>query len=176
MKFSFFSFQWLSSEERKLKKQELELKKEELLLKEKRLNKEEPEVLQKEFMEQVLTAPTKPFKSVRVIGKTCMVVLNDGTTLSKDDPELLGKVRQAQNEEDIIELFCKTESVKEDEEETKLVAGNLDILKGHEDFVVEGDRVKMKGVNLWIPPIVLASFIELLEKMETVWDENEHKL
>lgn len=173
MKFSFFSFQWLSSEERKLKKQELELKKEELLLKEKRLNKEEPEVLQKEFMEQVLTAPTKPFKSVRVIGKTCMVVLNDGTTLSKDDPELLGKVRQAQNEEDIIELFCKTESVKEDEEETKLVAGNLDILKGHEDFVVEGDRVKMKGVNLWIPPIVLASFIELLEKMETVWDDSE---
>jgi len=167
MKFSFFSFQWLSSEERKLKKQELELKKEELLLKEKRLNKEEPEVLQKEFMEQVLTAPTKPFKSVRVIGKTCMVVLNDGTTLSKDDPELLGKVRQAQNEEDIISLFTKTDRIVEDDkEERDLVGKNLDVLKNHPDFIVEGENVKLKGVNLWIPPIVLASFIELLEAEE----------
>lgn len=167
MKFSFFSFSWLSSEERKQKQAELELKKKELQLKEEELQKQKPEVLQEEFMEQVLSAPRKPFKSVRVIGKTCMVVLNDGTTLSKDDPELLGYVRQAQSEEEIIALFCKTESAgKDDEHEIGLIAKNLDVLRGHADFIVEGDRVKMKGVNLWIPPIVLASFIELVEAEE----------
>lgn len=167
MKFSLFSFQWLSSEERKLKKEELQLKKAELALKEREITRQEPEVLQKEFMEQVMAAPVKPFKSVRVIGQTCMVVLNDGTTLSKNDPELIGYVRQAQNEEEVIALFTKTEAaVEEDEEERQLVAANLDILRGHEDFVVEGDRAKLKGVNLWIPSIVLASFIELLEKIQ----------
>ncbi len=173
MKFSFFSFTWLSSEERKLKKQELDLKKAELLLKEKGLEKKEEESLQKEFMAQVMAAPVKPYHSVRVIGKTCMVVLNDGTTLSKDDPELLGKVRQAQNEEEVIELFTKTEKVGEDvAEERVLVGRNLDVLKDHPDFIVEGENVRLKGVNLLIPPIVLASFIELLEKIEGEWNHD----
>jgi len=168
MKFSFFSFGWLTSSERAQKKEELELKKAEIALKERELQIEEFSIKKNNWQEEI-KIPLKPFKSLRVIGKTCMVVLNDGTTLSMDAPELLGDVRQAQSEEEIIELFTKYETYTEKEEETEekaLVVSNLGILKGHEDFLVKGDEVYLKGVNLAIPPIVLASFIELLEAVE----------
>lgn len=177
MKFSFFSFNWLGSKERAQKKEEIALKQRELDLKEKKLNKKEPDALQKEFIEQTLKAPIKPYASVRLIGNTCLVVMRDGTILSNNDPTLLGRVRQAQNEEEIIEMFVKYEKreVKQKEiEEAALVATNLEALRGHEDFDVKGEQVYLKGISLPLPPVVVASFIELVEKMEAVWDDEEN--
>ncbi len=177
MKFSFFSFQWLGSEERKQKKEELELKQKELDFKKEKLPqfdtiKEHP--LQQEWVQQTLQAPTKPFKSCRLLGDTIMVVLNDGTTLSKEGGELLGKVRQAQSEEEILQLFITTHYEKHDGSEGKfnkeLVMKNLDILRGNEDFLIEGDNVYIKEINLALPPIVLASFIELCERAAIIYN------
>lgn len=174
-RFSFFSFEWLSSNERKKQKEEQQMKLAELAIKEKKLQISEFEsmqaALQEEFKRQVAEASTKPYKSVRVIGKTCLVVLNDGTTLSKDDPELVGLVRQAQSEEKIIELFTRYEKIENNnKEEEELVMKNIDILREHVDFQVKGGSVFLKGVNLAIPPVVLASFIEILEKIEGVYE------
>ena len=171
-KFSFFSFEWLTGEERKQRREELaqaelQAKKVVAVSDGRDMIKEPP--LQQEWVQQVIQAPTKPFKSCRLLGDTVMVVLNDGTTLSKEGGELLGKVRQAQSEEEILQLFITTHYEKHDGSEGKfnkeLVMKNLDILRGNEDFLIEGDNVYIKGINLALPPIVCASFIELVEKL-----------
>lgn len=176
-KFSFFSFEWLTGEERKQRKEELaqaELQAKKIIAVSdgKDMIKEHP--LQQEWVQQTLQAPTKPFKSCRLLGDTVMVVLNDGTTLSKEGGELLGKVRQAQSEEEILQLFITTHYEKDDGSEGKfnkeLVMKNLDILRGNEDFLIEGDNVYIKGINLALPPIVLASFIELCERAAIIYN------
>ena len=167
MGFKLFDFSWLKSNER------LEL---ERLREEKRRAelKEAVEDFQKTIRIGELYNELKPFKSCRLLGDTVLVVLRDGTTLSKEGPELVGKVRQAQSEEEILQLFMitqKQETKEEDNtEERELVRKNLSVLEGNEDFIVKGENVYLKGVSLAIPPIVLASFIELLEKMDSVWD------
>lgn len=170
-KFSFFSFEWLSSKERQKQKEDMVIKLAEM---EKNSVKptEKGDELQEEFRKQVLEAPMKPFKSCRLIGgKTVVVVLHDGTNLSKNSPELIGKVRQAQSEEEIIELFTIRETVgigkiEETAQEKQLVMGNRKILLNNEDFVIENENTFLKNIPLAIPAIVLASFIELCEKIE----------
>lgn len=171
-KFSFFSFNWLGSEERKQKKAELELKQRELDLKEKTLL----QLGTKEQLDQDTVEATRAYRSVRLIGKTCLVVLNDGTTLSKEEPGLLEEVRKATDEASIIEMFTKYDKYtdrEEEKEEHALVVSNIGVLKGHEDFLIQGENVYLKGVNLVIPPVVLSSFIELVEKIDGMYENIE---
>lgn len=171
-KFSFFSFEWLSSKERAQQKEEQQLKLVELGMKEREMNKvslpDKSELFQKEIVEQTRVEIPKPFRSVRLIGETCLVVLNDGTTLSKNDTNLLGQVRQSQSEEEIIHLFMTRHVPDQGDklEKRKLVEENLDILSGNDDFEIRGKDVFLKGVNLAIPPVVLTSFIEVCEKID----------
>jgi len=185
MKFKLFDFGWLRSSERvELEKLRNEKKQAELVKTiEDTLEKRDEErfgAIKKLFDETPMTfEELKPFKSCRLIGTTCLVVLNDGTTLSKEGPELVGKVRQAQSEEEILQLFMivqKQENKQENNaEEQALVGNNLHILEGNEDFIIEGQEVFLKGVHLAIPPIVLVSFIELLEKIDSVWEDVEEE-
>lgn len=174
-KFSFFSFEWLSSKEREQRKEEIALRKAEIV------RQEQPKAnfgdtvqptLQQEFKAQGLKFDIpKPFKSCRLLGTTVLVVLNDGTTLTKDDPSILGAVRACQNEEEVLQLFIHRQYEREeDRREAELVWKNSEILRGREDFIVEGENVFLKGVGLAMPPIVVASFIEILEKLEGIWD------
>lgn len=167
-KFSFFSFEWLTSKERQKQKEETVIRLAEI---ERRSNKaDEAKELQEEFKEQVLKAPMKPFKSCRLVGRTAIVVLHDGTNLSKNSPELIGKVRQAQSEEEIIELFTIEEAskaieIEEQPWEKELIRDNRKILLENEDFVVNEGETFLKNIPLPIPSVVLASFIELCERI-----------
>ena len=172
-KFSFFSFEWLSSKERQKQKEEMALKQAEIDKEERRLNfhvEKQAEILQEEFKREVLAAPMKPFKSCRLVGKTAIVVLHDGTNLSKNSPELIGKVRQAQSEEEIIELFTIQEPSKiaeiEEPWEKELIRDNRKILVDNVDFIVNDGETFLKNIPLPIPAVVLASFIELCEKID----------
>lgn len=179
-KFSFFSFEWLSSNERKQKKEEMATRVVEKVAAEPvpSVGERVQEALIKEFHQQALQFEIpKPYKSCRLLGDTVLVVLNDGTTLTKDDPSLIGQIRQAQSEEAVLQLFIHREYEKKPDEvsraEAKMVFSNIDILKDNEDFTVEGENVFLNGVNLNVPAIVCASFIELLERIdyEEEWSE-----
>lgn len=173
-KFSFFSFDWLGSKERK-KLEKLRKEKEQRELKE-QFDKEQMDQFIKTFdAAHISFENLKPFKSCRLIGETVLVVLHDGTTLSKEGAELLGKVRQAQSEDEIIELFTvvhkkEPDASRENQGQKELVSQNLEIFKGHVDFEIKDEEVYLKGVNLALPPVVCASFIELLEKLGNQWE------
>ena len=123
---------------------------------------------------KVVVEPTTPFKSVRLMNDTILVVLNDGTTLSATDGRAMyDKVKNCTNESDVVLLFTECverEGYEKNKEETsyqrQVVSNNLSVLKDHEDFVVEGDNVFLEGIKLPMPALIAASFIELIEKME----------
>lgn len=116
-----------------------------------------------------------PYKSLRLMGDTVHVVLNDGTTLSKSgvDREFYDEVRLCDDEEEVVELFAPTyvdepqldnKSIVETLEEVELVSRNIHVLKAHPDFKVEGTSVYMKNVPLPMPAVVAGTFIEIIER------------
>lgn len=165
-KFSFFSLEWLTGGERRKQKEEMALKEKELNIKEKTIE------LQSIAM-QSRNMGEKPYKSCRKVGNSIIVGLNDGTVLATDE-DVLKQIRDAQTEEEVIKLFV-VQHQKEMEnvplftkEEISILKESVGIFKGNMDFVVKGKQVFLKGVGLEIPPIVLASFIEILEKKEAL--------
>ena len=168
-KFSFFSFDWLGSKER-LELERLRKEKEREQIR-KEIQEERDGQITEMFRQQPIQYElSKPFKSCRLVGNTVIVGLHDGTVMSKDGAELLGKVRQAQSEEEIMSLFTIKHMEERavplySKEEIGLIKANISALEHHIDFRTEGDEVFLKGVNLALPPIVCASFIELVEKL-----------
>ena len=154
---NWFKTLWLSSEERMILKK---AKNNELI--------EKSVVEQKEY--ERITG--KPYQKIIYSNGNLTVIFHDGTTISKSnaDNNLLGRVKNAYSQNDIeIMLMDKgpenTKDKGEIEQERKLVANNLEIFDGNSDFIVSGSQVYMRGVNLAMPPVVTASFIEILEKI-----------
>lgn len=119
--------------------------------------------------EDVVVVP-KPYTSVKMVGKVLTVVLTDGSILSKEDANIddFNNVRLSMNENDVILALMNEDSKKMIEKEAekiktieKVISG-IDILKQCDDFVVEGNSVRMAITNRSLPQILVEKFAEIV--------------
>lgn len=164
---NWFSFEWLKSDERK----EFEA-----------LKRENAELKAK--LQEVATAPVAPppvataapvgvFKKAIFSNGVLTVITHQDISLSKMNVDMgfVSKVQMVSSEKELFELMTDPVNIpkvevshKVSDEEKALVHNSLDILREHDDFIVSGNTVKMRGVALEIPEVIAASFIEILEK------------
>lgn len=156
-----FNFDWLKSKER------LEL---EQLRKEKIERQHVIDLgLIKDYRQVDLTPKPYPYRSVRLIDQLVLVVLNDGSTLSNSTggQDFFIRVKQCKTEEEILLLFArdmKFSKQDEDVNDRKLINQNLRVIEESKDFEVTGEDVFIKGLSMPLSPVIIAAFIELLEK------------
>lgn len=158
---NWFKFDWFGSKERKQLQSERDLN--EILI-------QHSEALTKEIVKSREVA-SKPYKNLYYTSDIVTVVLQDGTLLSKQvDKSVFEQIREANTEKEILDLLSPTvvETQTDTQEQLNMVLNNLGILKFHPEFEIKGNSVFLKGINLAIPPSVLASFIEICEKIESV--------
>lgn len=155
---NWFKAMWLTSKEREV-------------LKLAKLRESQP-AEQQQTSQPINVNPWKIIYS----NKNVTVIFKDGFTLSKSevDKELLDKVKDAGTKAEIEELLIgkrvpETKAI-ETKEEIQQVKDNLYVFRNHKDFIVTGDKLYLKGVNLAIPSPVVFSFIELIEKMSVSKD------
>src|SRR5688572_30700085 len=92
---------------------------------------------------------TRPYKSIRLIGSTLIVVLNDGIVLSKEDQieDDVRRIAAYTTEDQILDYFTvKTTKIQVDpsvqeEEQKNIIKNNWGILNNHPDFELEGEDV-----------------------------------
>lgn len=160
----WFNFTWFGSAERKRLEEENDLL---------RKSVENYKRLTEADKKVVRAVEEKPYKNVFFNAGIITVVFTDGTVLSKSDvnKDFLQKVLACLKSEDILELF--TEKLPEPKTpptlaptpaEKKIIEATSHILETTGDFDNVGGVIKLKGVDLEIPAVVLASFIELTEK------------
>lgn len=189
----FRPWAWLSSEERKQRKEEILEKIEEAkeLLQDAIDNdpdEEEEEDWDDEEEEQEEEYEyEKPYKSLILTDDSVSVVLNDGSTLVKNnvDYEFYLDVKGCESEDDVLDLFVPTGNATskgqepvpvtlETEEERRMVSENLAVLRNHKDFKIVGTEVYLNGVNLPMPATIAASFIEVVERWMLTTDVQEN--
>lgn len=177
----WFKFTWFNSKDRKaLRKASKSLQ--EISTDVKSIDKTVGEISATLATKQIPKAPVygKPYTNIIYSAGNVTVVFPDGTVLDKVnvDKQFFDKIRNCNTQVDIENLMIDTsvpppppqneDHKYETQEERQMVTDNLDVIRNHKDFVVCGDVVTLKGVNLPIPAIILASFIEILEKQESV--------
>ena len=198
---SFFKpWTWFSSEERKnkieeqrllIKQQELKNKELELRIRALELSHNPSNVLTvvKEPATVVATKKEKIYASLRMTDDTVIVVLKDGKTFSKetDSEQLFFDVKNAETVEDIISLMTsddlvemikeeeERELVKETKEEQSIVKENKHLLSDHPDFTVTKEGIFLKDVNLVMPTPIVATFMEVVEKISLYPDNEQYK-
>lgn len=166
----FFKFSWLNSKERQ-QLQDLLKEKERREWKEAEEKKQSDAMLDRFKTTPITYIQSTPFKSLRLIGSTTIVVLHDGTSLS-GTASLFVKVKSAKSEEEIIALFVPDPELEvnmaevETSKERKLVRDNWRILETNKDFTIKGDEIYLDKVDLPMPAAVVSSFIEILERKE----------
>lgn len=173
MSMKWFRTLWLTSEERCLLR---EAKEKQNLPS---VSTTESSTLPIEHIDRYLSKPvlpTKAYKNILYADGHITVIFPNGDVVCKTgvDSVLFQQVKDAKSQEDIEKLLVdkiyvpekEEEEQWESEKERKLVSDNLEVLRCHPDFKVEGNQVILKGVNLSIPASVVASFIEVCEKLE----------
>ena len=161
MRFKLFSFDWFRSDERK-QLEKLQLKEQEL----------KNDILEYKLDESIKQGQ-KPYKKLIYTNGSITAVLHDGIVITKKkcDRFLFELVKDARDESIVRSLLLPDPEHKIEfqeiytEEEVQLVKDNLGILRTHPDFEIVGESVYLKGVKLALVPGVLASFIELTEKL-----------
>jgi hypothetical protein len=160
---TWFKTMWLSSKER-------------AILREAKEREKNPQPVQVDI-------DTKPYQKIIYSNGNLTVIMKDGTVFSRSSApvELFRQVRDAFTEQEIQFLLMETipaktsnDSQVETPEERRLVNDNLEVLRNNHDFDVKGNEVFLKGVNLAMPAPIIASFIELYEKLAFEWgNEND---
>lgn len=105
----------------------------------------------------------KYYSKLFLVNDILTIVFNDGNVISKTGigVDVVENIKNALSEKEIISLLSYKEPVKND---SPIEKKNLSILDDR--FVVEGERVFLKGVGLQIPNIIVENFIEILEKLD----------
>ena len=161
-----FNFDWLMSDERK-RLRTLQIAEQEM----------KNELLSKKLVEKAQEmANVQPYRKIIYNNGALTVILKDGNVLTRKgaDQFLFTQVQNAYSEDVVKSLMAPAPIVKETplytKEEVQLVQDNIGILRNHPDFDVIGDNVFLKGVKLPLPPIVLASMIEVIEHINYASD------
>lgn len=160
--FKWFSFDWLTSAERK----ELEA-----LRKEKEIRNIE----KVEVNEIKPVAPEKEYKNLFYNGENLTVVFRDNTINTFEcSPEQYLVVECMTKKQEIIELFTPVsykEEYEHEEEVFKINEEQRETLQAEAPSLLETglfekkeDGIYLKGVNLPVPEPILASFLEIHEK------------
>jgi len=168
MKF-FKPWTWFQSEERKLQLEALKLQIQyfSMMLERERANPLPPTEEIKLVVEEKETY-AKPYQSIRYINGTVVVVMHDGSTLTKQNVSrtFYQNVCNCSSIEEVQDLMFDVPVEVETQEEREMVQDNLAILRVNKDFTVTDDGVVyLKKVNLPMPASVTGTFIEILEKM-----------
>lgn len=177
---------WIFGEERKEIKKELEsLNKNmnaliELMIEEKTKKGE----LSQESSEQKKSETL--YKSLKKVGSNTIVVLHDGDILSSEK-DIFQMVKDCKTVEEIKYLFLDVEEMqkevakeKEEVQETSrdeelfiTQKHNFTVFIGNDDFEIKKEGVFLKGVKGVIPPLVLADFVEICEKLKYIALSND---
>lgn len=161
---NWFKMLWLTSEEREILK---------------RAKEPVPVITSKNDDTLSAIVNEKPYRSLIYSNNNIIVTFADGTTLNRANSnyEIYKKVRSAKTVEEIEKLMIPVEIVKMEEHAGKeLVKRNLDIFNSYPDFSIRNDSVILNGVNLEIPAPIVASFIEILEKLSAANGEGKKDL
>jgi hypothetical protein len=111
-----------------------------------------------------------PYLHMKMVNSVLTVVLNDGSVLSKPNATEndFNYVKKASSEEQIIRIIGCTNVIQETIELRKeqmrdeVLLKGVDILKQHDDFVVEDNVVRFKKTSRSIPPLLVEKFSEVL--------------
>ena len=131
--------------------------------------------------EDVVVVP-KPYMSVKMVGKVLTVVLNDGSILTKEDADIhdFNNVRTSMYEKDVINALMNvverevaTKELIEEQEVEKVIEG-VSILKECDDFIVEGNSVKMKLTNRTLPQILVEKFAVIMSNNPNYKEDEEY--
>jgi hypothetical protein len=113
----------------------------------------------------------KFIKSLRLVGNTIIVVLQDGSTFQKDNcsKEFFDQLKEVKNYSEFSLLFFSQKKMQTIEDELEKESfKEFTILKGHPDFIVDtkNEYVYYKNISLPVPNVIAAAFVEVLEKMK----------
>lgn len=156
-----FSFDYFRSPERK-KLLELQVLEQEL----------KNELLTYQIGQEMEEKHTKPY--VKLIynkgNENITVVFPKGVVVEgKGGDALFESIKEAGSEEEIRFLLNPPQviEIKNEEytgEEIEFVENSVNILRDNSDFVFEQGRVFLDGIKLELPPVIIATFIEIAEK------------
>ena len=109
------------------------------------------------------------------VGNNTLVVFNNGDTLSCEDKDNLfyNQCAYAIDEQDIRLSFYSFVNKVDDEKEERVTKRDLLILRENPDFVINGDKVYLKGINVPIPDAIVA---EIVVNRENVESSNKEQL
>jgi len=156
--FSWFKFDWLKS-----RPEPVETK-----------SPEEEDVIG-EMLKEMTSTEEKLYKNILYSNGIVTVVMNDGTVLSKSAPiSLVEQLKKCTDQEMIFKIMgVPVEKIDEDankgqerKEEQRVANKGIEFLADHEDFIVNGTSAFLKGVKLELPPVIIASFAEIIANME----------
>lgn len=123
----------------------------------------------------------KPYLNIKLVNNILTIVLTDGNIICKQDAteEDFIKAKSATTEDQLFRLvICAEVSNDRKEKAAKIKKANamlagLDILKGHDEFVVEGSTVYFKGINRSLPQILVEEILEIVNNYEGDWTQDE---
>lgn len=173
MSMKWFRTLWLTSDERKLLKEAKEKQNKDY----EGFPKQDTSLHSRPVESQFGQLPSKVYKNILYADGHITVIFPNGDVVCKTgvDSALFQLVKTAKTQEEIegllVEKIYEPENdnehdMCESEYERDLVKDNLDVLRCNPDFRVEGNQVFLKKVNLAIPASVIASFIEICEKLQ----------
>lgn len=157
-----FSLDWFKSEKQK----ELEaLKVEEQKIKN--------TILENELIQITSVKIEHPRKKVKLVGDVLTIILQDGNILSKPNATIedFKKAQQAITESELFKIASSGEGLEEKRKEqeeiekVKKTIEGFDILKGLDDFEVEGNTVYLKGIKRSLPPLLVEKFVEVVNRV-----------
>ena len=169
-----FNFDWLLSPKRKrLLDQQVKNEEARGTLIEKQIEAVDGDLKKEQEIKQKL------YKKLMIIDKTVIVTLHDGTLFSNSEggKEFYEKVKNCYTVDSIIELFLPKETVVintteiETKQEKELVRREWSCLENHADFEVKDGEIYLKKLSMPLPAVIVAAFIEVVEKMNHAWVE-----
>jgi hypothetical protein len=107
------------------------------------------------------------YRSRIKVGNNTIVVFNNGDTLSCEDKDnLFYNYCPIAIDESDIRLYYHSFVNKEEIQEQKVIEMDLLILRNNSDFVINGNKVYLKGINIPIPDAIVAEIIVNRENVE----------
>lgn len=165
-----FTWDWLLGTERKALRK-LQVKEQEL----------KNEILDIQIRESILKPVEKAYKSIRLLGNKIIVVFNDGLVMFHDTggKRMYDQIRECIHESQVFELLMPKIEIKKSSdietiEERELVRKEWHTLENHQDFEIKGDEIYLKGVSMPLPAMIVAAFIEIIDKLQADSWEDKH--
>ena len=116
----------------------------------------------------------KPYRSLKMVSTVITVVLNDGSIVTKENGTLndFNVIRNCKSEMEVFNVLMDRNSRGEHLEQQEVVREvenmhiGIDVLKTIEDFEIEENVVRLKGINRTLPQLLVKRFSIIAAKYE----------